>query len=290
MKSLPLALVLSLTAALAWAQGRTDDYAAAMKQVAAKFTGRPGVVLHVGDSITYANPYGQWARNGQGQTDQDKAVLAWMHTNTNDDRDGWWLARFDHPAGGRSHTAASGLRADELLAGGLRGLPSLAKMLDTYRPQVVVMLIGTNDLSANRPLAAYRADLTRAVDLILGKGAICLLTTIPPHPRNPKLAQAYNQAIRELTKVKALPLVDYEAEILQRRPSAWNGTLLQKNDVHPSSQHAGTTASSAPTPENLANSGYLLRCWLTVRKLAEVKRQVIDALPPPQPPAEKSDR
>ena len=33
------------------------DYAAAMKKVAGRFKGRPGVVLHVGDSITYSNPY-----------------------------------------------------------------------------------------------------------------------------------------------------------------------------------------------------------------------------------------
>ena len=38
------------------------DYAAAMRAVAAKGTGRPGVVLHFGDSITYASPYSAWAR------------------------------------------------------------------------------------------------------------------------------------------------------------------------------------------------------------------------------------
>src|SRR5258705_10035893 len=99
------------------------DYARAMKQVAAKFHGRPGVVLHVGDSITYANPYGQWARGGKGRTDNDRSALAWMHAGADDDTDGWWLARVDHPDGGRSHTACGGLRADDLLAGREIGLP-----------------------------------------------------------------------------------------------------------------------------------------------------------------------
>ena len=88
------------------------------------------MVLHVGDSITYANPYGAWARAGEGHTDADKAALRWMHAGADDDTDGWYLARFDHPDGGRSHTAYGGLRADELLAGGKRGMPKLADLLD----------------------------------------------------------------------------------------------------------------------------------------------------------------
>ena len=34
--------------------------------------------------------------------------------------------------------------------------------------------------------------------------------------------------------------------------------------------------NSAPTEQNLSNSGYLLRGWLSVRKLAEVKERVLD--------------
>ena len=106
------------------------DYAAAMKKVAAKSHGRPGVVLHVGDSITYANPYGQWARAGEGQTDEDKAILKWMHAGADDDTDGWYLARFDHPDGGRSYTACGGIRIDEMLAGGKNKMPPLNDILD----------------------------------------------------------------------------------------------------------------------------------------------------------------
>src|SRR6478752_8659666 len=126
------------------------DYVPAMKKVAKQFHGRPGVVLHVGDSITHANPYGQWARFGKGQSDDDKAVLKWMHCGAEDDTDGWFLARFDHPDGGRSHTAAGGMRADELLAGGKQKLPSLTELLKKYQPQMVVLMIGTNDVAQGR--------------------------------------------------------------------------------------------------------------------------------------------
>src|SRR5262249_41228835 len=106
-----------------------------------------------------------------------------------------------------------------------------------------------------------------------------LLTTVPPHPGQPDPSRQYNAALRALARDRKVPLIDYEKEILTRRPDDWNGTLLGKNDVHPTASQGGATASSAPTPENLKNSGYPLRCWLTVRKLAEVKKTVFDVGP-----------
>jgi lysophospholipase L1-like esterase len=255
------------------------DYARAMRRVAQQGHARTGVVLHVGDSITYANPYSQWAVAGTGRTDDDLDLLHWMHAGANDDRDGWWLCRVDLP-GGRSHTACGGMRLDELLAGGRSGLPSLARLLETYKPQLVVLMIGTNDVSAGRPVGAYRADLQRAVDLALGQGVVCVLSTIPPHPGRPDLARSYNEAVRDVAKARELPLIDYEREILKRRPDDWNGTLLEKNDVHPTASQGGTTPVSEPTAENLRNSGYLLRGWLSVRKVGEAKRTVLDPLFP----------
>jgi hypothetical protein len=252
------------------------DYVPAMKKMAAKFKGQPGVVLHIGDSITYANPYGQWARGGAGKTEQDKAILNWMHSGADDDTDGWHLARFDHPDGGRSYTACGGIRIDEMLAGGRAKMPPLAKTLDVYKPQIVVLMLGTNDASARRSLNDYRAGMEKAIDLMLDRGIICILSTIPPHIGASDLAKSYNQALREMAKTRGLPLIDYEREILKRRPNDWNGTLLGKNDVHPTASQGGATAASAPTAENLRNCGYLLRGWLSVQKIAEVKRLVID--------------
>ena len=252
------------------------DYAAAMKKVAASFKGKEGVILHVGDSITHANPYGQWARAGEGRSAEDKVVLAWMHAGADDETDGWFLARYDHPSGGRSHTAAGGLRWDELLAGGKAGLPPLAEMLETYQPQIVVLMMGTNDASAGRKVEDVSKDAETAARLILENGTICILSTIPPHIGSPERSKSYNEALREVAKKHELPLIDYEREILKRRPRDWNGTLLNKNDVHPTAGIEGVKANSAPTDENLARSGYLLRGWLSVKKIGEVKRKVLD--------------
>jgi hypothetical protein len=72
-----------------------------------------------------------------------------MHTG-DDDSDGWWLARIDLRRFARC--TACGGSPDELLAGG-RVSSSLAKMRN-HRPQVVVLMIGTNDASANRTVGA----------------------------------------------------------------------------------------------------------------------------------------
>lgn len=252
------------------------NYSSSMKKVAAKFSGRAGVVLHIGDSITHANPYGQWARGGAGKTDEDRAALKWMHAGADNDTDGWYLARFDHPDGGRSHTAAGGMRVDEALAGGKAKLPSLEKLLDTYKPQAVVFMLGTNDASARRKLEDFRKDYVTAVDLMLSRGIVPIVSTVPPHIGQERLAASYNDEIRKIAKDKELPLIDYEKEILKRRPDDWNGTLLGKNDVHPTATVGGTKPTSEPTAENLKNSGYLLRGWLSVRKIAEVKAKVFD--------------
>lgn len=254
------------------------DYAAAMRKVAVGAHARPGVVLHIGDSITYSNPYGQWARMGQGQSEADRQTLRWMHTGDDDNRDGWWLCRFDHPAGGRSYTACGGMTLSELLAGGRQGLESLDELLAKYRPQIIVLMIGTNDASHQRPLKDYQADLERAIDIVLGRGVVLVLSTIPPHPGEPELARQFSQTIRELAEANRLPLIDYEREILLRRPDDWNGSLLTKDDVHPTTGDDEVNAASEPTDDHLRRSGYLLRGWLSVRKIAEVKQRVLNAV------------
>jgi hypothetical protein len=254
----------------------TWDWPDAMRKVAARFTGTQGVVLHIGDSITYANPYGAWARSGAGKTASDTQVLKWMHAGENNNLDGWYLAAFDVPDRGGSYTAVSGMRLDQALAGGFHGLPPMSEIIKKYNPQVVILMLGTNDASASRPVAAYKADLEKAVNLILANNTILVLSTIPPHCNKPELAREYNKVIIETARKYKLPLIDYGGEILARRPDDWNGTLLGKNDVHPTASAGDVNAGSAPTPVNLGKVGYLLRGWLSVQKIKDVKARAID--------------
>lgn len=249
------------------------DYVSSMKKVSASFRGREGVVLHVGGSMTIANPYGTWARSGKGKTPADTAILNWMHTDKKDKTDGWWLCRteLEHY---RAYTAESGLKSAMLSEGGRRGLPPLAKMLAEFQPRIVTIECGIYDIEDGVPLDSYRANIARALDEILACGAIPVLNTIPPFQAQWDRTQQFNVALRDLAKDRGLPVIDLEKEILLRRPDDWFGKLMKR--IHLTATEAGGSPGAEPTPENLRNSGYLLRGWLTVRKIAEIKHRVLD--------------
>lgn len=252
------------------------DYAPAMCKVARRFAGTPGVVLHLGDSITYASPYTAWARAGKGKTKADQEVLRWSHCGEENDRDGWYLAHVETGHGG-SHTAAGGVRSDQYLAGGFKGLLSLEGIISRYHPQVAIVMLGTNDAWQSRPAADYQRDMEAIVLRLLSNGTVVILSTIPPLRHNLQLTAQYNRVLWQLAKKYQLPAIDFYGEMLARRPgTSWDGTLLNKGDPHPTAERAGVTPTSEPTPANLRESGYLLRGWLSVQKLAEVKRRVID--------------
>ncbi len=249
------------------------EYVAPMKKAAARFKGKEGVVMHVGASDTIANPYTTWARQGKGKTAEDQAVLKWMHTDAKDKTDGWWLCRMELVSH-RAYTAESGLKSAMLFDGGQLGLPPLAKMLEDYQPRIVVLEVGIYEVEEKRPLADYRKNMARALDMILAQGAIPIPTTEPPVKAQLETSKAYNETLRELARERGLPLIDLEQEILQRRPDDWYGTLMTR--MHLTATRAGVNPASEPTAANLRESGFLLRGWLTVRKLGDVKRRVLD--------------
>jgi lysophospholipase L1-like esterase len=265
-----------LIATLALLQAPPCDYADAMKKVAAKFTGKEGVVIHIGDSITYASPYSAWARWGRGKTPPDEAILRWMHCGAADETDGWHLASVDRP-GGRSETAVGGIRSYEYLEGGKAGIPPLAEVVRKFNPRMAVVMLGTNDVNQGRTTAQYKADMTKVVETILANNTIPIVSTIPPVKGKEDAVKAYNAALADLAKEKKVPLLDYCGEILKRRPHDWLGTLVSDDGVHPTADHGGASAGGEPTEDNLKNSGYLLRGVLSVRKIAEVKAAVLDS-------------
>lgn len=250
------------------------DYVAPMKKIAARFKGVEGVVIHVGASMTIASPYGDWARNGRGKTPEDVAVLKWMHCRTNDKTDGWWLCKTELVSH-RAYTSESGLESTTLLAGGKAGLPPLERLLADYKPRMVTIEVGIYDVENKRAVEEYQKNMSRALDMILDAGAIPILTTIPPFKADMELTRTYNKALRAMAKERGIPVLDIEREILLRRPSDWFGTLTDR--IHLTARQAGGSTTAEPTAENLSKSGYLLRGWLTVQKIAEVKKRVLDS-------------
>ena len=263
----------SAAAAETKAPKETWDWASAMLPVARKFNGTEGVVIHIGDSITYANQNTRWARIGRGRTPEDEEILKWSHADKEgSDLNGWWLAAVDRP-GYRSETAASGIRVDQYLKGGFRGMPPLGEILKKYNPQVAIVMLGTNDATARRKAEDVAKDMTELIDKLLDAGTIPILSTLPPHKGRMELVRSYNEAYRKLAEEKKIPMIDLFAEMEARQPGPRVfGTLVASDGVHLTHEKAG----DEPTEENLSNCGYLLRCWLAVQKLKEVKRNVLD--------------
>lgn len=247
------------------------DYVPEMKKVAAKFKGTPGVFLHLGDSITYANQNTAWARGGKGHNEEEKAFLKWSHAGKRDDTDGWYLASVDVPRG-RSHTAASGVRADEYLKGGKGGLPTLGEIVKKYNPQLALYMLGTNDISAGRKVEDYSKDVEKALDQLHANGTVVILSTLPPYRGKADRVTAFNSALRELATRRKVPLLDLHQEMQARA-----GEEMEKNYLSADGVHLTFASAAGPaTPDNLKISGYLLRCFLAVHKGLEVKAKVIE--------------
>jgi hypothetical protein len=282
-----------------------------------------GMVIHLGDSITYSNAYGQWPRNGAGRTTEDDAVRTWCMAglgfpagNVPTDTNGYYLAAVDvNPSNARrSMTAAGGISTGEYLAGSGNGSVSMPSTTNTgtaqgyvasttydadlhittvasafAAAQFAVVMLGTNDAGGNVAAGTFSANLTSIVDVLEGRNIVVILSTVPP--RNDGKETAYNDAIRTLARSRGLPLIDYHAEILARQPgTAWQGTLIGADGVHPTAPNPagdaytpGGDPTTHKTGTNAANDGYLLRGWLTVQKLKEVKDYVADGNNPPSP-------
>ncbi len=254
-----------------------------------------GFVVHVGDSITYAAPYGSWARYGNGKTTADTNICNWMHANingdgTNNTNSGWWLAYYDVPNRDGSFTARSGIRADQYLAGlTYPDLPGVDQMFTSgftnpdgkqYRDaEICVLMLGTNDVGASRTSAAFIADLGSIVDKMQAAGVIVAVSTLPPRYGFDAAIADYNTQIRSMAQTKAIPLIDFYQEVVRRRPNGtWMNTLISSDGVHPNSDYGGYHADSDPYADGgdaLSNSGYLLRDWLSVQKIQEIKTKVI---------------
>jgi lysophospholipase L1-like esterase len=286
----------------AWQSGDTG-WIATMRQMRVGATGKTdGFIVLLGDSITYANPFSQWPRYGSGKTAADTTICNWMHaadwgTGSNNSNNGWYLAAYDVPSRGGSFTAKSGITSGQYLAG-TYGLPSMDQMFTAgftnpdgkqYRDALMaVILLGTNDIGGGNT-AQLTANLGSIIDKLLAAKVIPILTTLPPRVGADTTVGNFNTAIRNLAQTRAIPLIDYWAEITRRRPgTSWQNTLISSDGVHPSSTGGAYNSSSDPyvnSGEALSNVGYLLRSWLTVQKIAEVKAAVIDLPPPPPAPS-----
>lgn len=223
-----------------------DDWVAAMKAVHAKGGAAKGSVSQIGDSITYT-----------------KAFLAGV---------GWELkgpewktltgrvdAKLLNERKGPEHCNYSGWTAAD-------GLGKIKGVIAAEKPEIAVIMYGTNDVNKGVKPMDYEKNMTAIVDACLEAGCVPILSTIPPILNKDAKVAELNAVVQKIAKEKKVPLIDFNAGILQRQPgTAWNGTILGKDDVHPT---GGKNFDFSP--ENLKVCGYALRNYLACKAMLEV--------------------
>lgn len=244
-----------------------------MGKVHAKFKGKPGTFAQFGDSITVTMAF--WAplesapKNMTPETvAAHQEVKKWMKPEC------WrqWKGPEFGSNGGMTVRWA---------------LENVDQWLAKLNPEVALIMFGSNDVG-QMEVAEYEAKMRTVVERCLEKGTVVILSTMPPRSGRVEKAEKFAAAVRTIAKDKKLPLLDYHAAILKRRPEDWDGslpqfksspgdeyqvpTLIARDGVHPS---APSKASNDFSEEALRTSGYTLRNYLTLLSYAEVIRTIL---------------
>ena len=241
-------------------------WVAAMRRVHARFGGRAGTCAHFGDSITDTMAYWAplaYARKNASPEMQSAFNLVQARIRKECWRD-WKGPQFGNQGGQTTGWARQ----------------NIDEWLKRLNPETAVIMFGTNDLGR---VAAekYQADLRAVIEKCLANGTIVILSTIPPRHGHDASVTDFVALARRLADELALPLVDFHAEILRRRPDDWDGslpqfasfqgydvpTLIARDGVHPSHPKQYRNDYSH---EALRCSGFSLRNYLVLMKYAEV--------------------
>jgi lysophospholipase L1-like esterase len=243
-----------------------------MKKVHAKFTGKRETLACFGDSITVTMAF--WAPlayQPKGMSPEMKQALDLVKGYMKKECWAGWK--------GPAHGSEGGMTirwADQ----------NVDKWLKKLNPETAVILFGTNDLGQVL-LEEYEKKTGEVVDRCLQNGTVVILTTLPPRSGRLDQARKFAEAARRVARQKKVPLIDYFAEVLKRRPTDWDGslakfkatpggeyqvpTLIAGDGVHPSNP----TKYQDYSDESLRHNGYALRNYLTVMAYANVIREVL---------------
>lgn len=240
----------------------TEDYwVGPMKKLHAGFDGTAGYVAQFGDSITYSmafwkpfswsdpekylpddglpkRPAGRWRDTIKGAGDEGKGPKAGNYS-------GWRVGQV---------------------------LKAMDGVIEARKPEVAIIMIGTNDIGGGAVPEGYAGDLDKVITKCLAAKCVPILNTIPPRRGREQAVAECSKLIRQLAHKHSVPLADYHAEIVQRRPgNSWDGVLIGKDGVHPTGGK-----SHVFTDENLNVCGYALRNWVNFLVYRKVYFNVLE--------------
>jgi lysophospholipase L1-like esterase len=252
----------------------TSDRVEAMRAVHAKFTGKPGTFAHFGDSTTETLAF--WTPllyDPKGMSpDMERAhkrVVGYLRKECWRD---WKGPEFGNQGRQTVDWAAE----------------NVGTWLKKLNPEVVLVMFGSNDVREGNA-ADYGRKLRSVVRRCLDNGSVVILTTAPPRSGFVEQSKEFADSVRRVAAEFKVPLIDYQAEILKRRPTDWDGSLPQFKEAGQDDPYQVPTLIAADgvhpsnpskygdwTEDSLRHNGYALRSYLTLMKYAELLRTVID--------------
>ena len=248
------------------AQAEDQYWTEVTARVHSNFTGEKGTFAHFGDSITVTLAFWTpllYSRKNAPEDMERAYQMVKQHLKQECWRD-WKGPKFGNE--GRMTIRWAHQNIDKWLA--------------QLNPETALIMFGTNDLTSVG-LEEYKTKTREVIQTCLNNGTVVILSTIPPRHGLADKASVYAEAVRTIAREMKVPLTDFHAEILKRRPDDWDGalnkfsqyngydvpTLLARDGVHPSNPKSCCDDYSE---EGLKCCGYSLRNYLVLMKYAEV--------------------
>ena len=247
------------------------SWVASMKKVHARFKGKQGVFAVFGDSISFSRAFWFSLRYSRKNASAEMK-RAFQLVNKRMLQDCW-----DRKGPQFGNKSGMTIRwADK----------NVATWLKVLNPEVVILMFGSNDLHKLK-LKEYETKTRAVVQKCLENGTVVILSTIPPRHGYVDKATKFAAVVRKIAREMKVPLTDYHAAILKRRPHDWDGalekfkayrgydvpTLIARDGVHPSNPKRYRNDYSNA---GLKNNGFVLRNYLALMKYAEVIRRVLE--------------
>jgi len=254
-----------------------DYWVEPMRKVYAKFKGKKGTLAQYGDSITVSMAYLAGLSYGKGivrknMTPEVRKEMDLVQTYS--DRKLWRAWK----GGGWGNT---GNMMSNWLFGGVD------RWQKKMQPECATIMFGTNDIGRIWP-PQYTENMAASLRRMMRDGTVPMLNSIPPCHRGGH--REYWLAALSIAHGLKVPLIDYYAETMKRRPDDWNGrlkkfadagfkgygvpTIVAGDGTHPSNpkEHKGDWSEKA-----LSCSGFGLRDYMTLRMYYQVITKVFQA-------------
>jgi acyl-CoA thioesterase I len=117
----------------------------------------------------------------------------------------------------------------ETTTGGLARLPAV---LESHRPDIVILELGGNDGLRGIPVRSIRANLEQMLDLIEASGAVAVLAGIQIPPNyGPRYTEPFTQQFHQIAEERGLTLIPFLIDGIPQNPE-----LMQDDGIHPTAE------------------------------------------------------